>query len=316
MLLSTSKSTSRRSLLPAPHRFLAATSLALGLGALCPSLARADEAAAPAVSVDGSVTAPVAANEARPLTMRDLSATSSIGVGAQGGMTQFDFFDETSTFYTGILALDGELALGDHFKVFGSFPLTALEGKGSDEGIAGHGNVTLGVQAQGGSDDARAAIGIAGSRGADEDSTLAAFFDYDLSAYGRPGTVVRGFGTAQVGKPDRFAQIELDYTTIVRDEPSSGGESSSGPEIGTARFGGGVRTSGGPTVLGEVGIVVNLENSHSDPLYVAELGLRGRIADDSRATWGARASFLHADGLTSFGLGLELRTDLPALGGQ
>jgi hypothetical protein len=315
MLISTSSSnsTSRRSLLPVPDRFLAALSLALGLGVLAPSLAHADEAAAPAASVDGSVAAPVAASEGRPLTMRDLSATSSIGIGAQGGMTKFDFFDETSTFYSGILKLDGALAIGDHLKLFASFPLTALEGEREDDGIAGHGNLTLGAQIQGGTDDMRAGGGISGSRGADEDSQLAILFDYDMPSYAQPGTVIQAFGTTQLGKPDRYFQLELDYTTVEQDSDDNGGEA---PEIGTLKIGGGLRTSGGPMVLAELGMMDDLNSDSSDYLYLADLGVRGRVSDDSRATWGAKASLIHADGLTSFGVGFELRTDLPALGGK
>jgi hypothetical protein len=323
MLLSSSNSTStsRRSLLPVPNRFLAALSLALGLGVLAPSMARADEAAAPAApaapetAVEASSAAPVTANVTRPLTMHDLGTGSSFGAELAGGMTQIDFFG-TSNVYTGVFKIDAELALQDHVKLFASFPVTALRGEDSADGVVGHGNLTLGAQLQGGSGDFDAGVGASFSAWGQEDSFFATFLHYDIAAYDGEGKVIQGHATAKVGKPEGFFQAELDYTTIVEDRPSSESERER-PEIGTLRLGGGIGTPGGSTVLGELAIMRSLNGSDSDNdnLYIADLGLRQQMGA-SGSTWATKASLLHAEGLTSFMVGFELRTDLPVLGGE
>jgi hypothetical protein len=309
---SISTTASPGSRLRAPGRLLAASAsaaafaLALGVGGLAPSLAHADE------------TAPAATNLDRPLTMRDSSATSSIGIAAEGGITRFEFFDSPSTFYSGVLKLDGELAIGSHFKVFGYFPMTGVKGSGAKEGIAGHGNLTLGAQVHGGSKDVQAAFGLSASKYGDDDAVGLVIYDYDTTLYGSPGTIVRGFGSARVGQPDGFFQFEFDYSTFEGGgHTSSNGEiSGEGPDLATFKVGGGFSTGGGPVALAEVGAITFPDSQGSQAIYVAELGLRGRFTDDSRASWGVKASFEYAEGLASGAASFELRTDLPVLAGK
>ncbi len=288
--------------------------IALALASLVPSLAHADDEGT-AANVDESVDAPVKANESRPLTMRDLGATSSIGVQAGGSMTQQDLLSGKETLYTGALTLDGELALGDHVKLYASFPLTAAKDSESDSGIAGRGNVTLGAQLQGGSGQARAAIGGSVSRGADSDGSIGIVMHMDIPTYYSVGTALHGFASLRGGDDDRFVQAEIGLTHLSPDHQTSNDLSRDPPEVGSATVGAGMRLTGGPMLLGEVGIMHQFNRDVSN-VVVADIGLRGRFMPDSKATWATKASLMHVDDLTSIGIGLELRTDLPGISGK
>jgi hypothetical protein len=313
MSLLHSTSISRRSRRPFHlplHRFAVASLLALGAGGLLPSLAHAD---------DGSFGPPPAppprpVNEQRPLSMRDLGAVSSIGVAGEAGLSQVDSLGGGSTTVDmGLLTLDGELALGRHVKVFASFPMTAGKGDSTEQDFTGHGNLTLGVQAQTGSDAFRAGVGATYSRWGEDSSAFASVLRFDAPAYVNLGKVLQGFAGVAAARPDAFVQGQLRFTTVVLDDDFE--KELDDPRVGELTIGGGKRLSGGPTVLGELGLMRNLSGA-TQYEYLAGLGLRGRMADDSGGTWGLKASFMHAEHVTSFGLGFELRADLPVVSGQ
>jgi hypothetical protein len=273
-------------------RLLASTTLALGLAALGPALAHA--------------------GEARPLGMRDLGTSSTLGVAMEGGVSSSEIFDSSSSAFMGALHVDGELAITEHAKIFASFPLVMMSAEDSAQSVTGHGNVTVGAQVQGGNKDLHGAVGLSASGYGDRDAAGFVLYDYDMSAYGTPGKVIAGFAAARLGQPDGYYQFEVDYQRYRQDASNhGGGDSESGFEVGTVRVGGGVRAGAGTMVVGELGVRSVLESSGT--LYLGELGVRGRLGDDSSATWAAKVTFQHGEILTAGGIGFELRADLPGL---
>jgi hypothetical protein len=290
--------------------------VALGLSVLAPTLAHADEPA-PVAQVEESAGALPAANLARPLHMRDLGSTSSVGLEIDGSTSDLTFapgYEERLR--TGVLTLGGELAVGENFKLFASFPLSATRSDAVFGNVSGHGNLTLGAQVQGSTGPLHLGGGASLSKWGEDDSRLAIVGHLDPMAFMNDGTVLSAFTSAKLGDDDRFAQAELRYTDYIIDEKVG---QLPDQQYGMATAGGGLRVGQGLMLLGEVGIVrifplTDVEDSGST-VYVADVGVRGRFTPTSPASWAATASVLHdPDEVTTFGVGLELRADLPAFG--
>jgi hypothetical protein len=301
--------------LSAPRTTLAAL-LTLGIGVLAPQLAHADDSVV--AGVDETAAAPAPSDIARPLSMRGLGTGSSVGVSVDSSDTSLDAFGDTIHLYSGVVKLDGEVSVGGHFKLFGSIPFTGVTTDTDHaEKIAGHGNLTLGAQLQGGQGNLHAALGGSFSKWGEDDSVFAIYQGGDVAAFANDHTIVQGFATVRGGTDDRFVQAQLTYTSLLTD--GSSGNDSEDTSFGQAMIGGGMRLGGGTELLAEAGVVRELrdlpEDRDIDPnLYVADVGVRGRITG-TQATWGTKVTFLSADGVTSVGGGFELRTDLPGLSG-
>jgi hypothetical protein len=300
-------------------RTTAAAVLALGLG-VAASSARADEtvpaapaAAAPVASVSEVPAAAPSANVARPLNMRDLGTRSSIGLRAEGGYVSVDSGDGAHA-VVGALTFDGELAVTDNIKVFASFPLSGFEadnGPESDnESDGGHGNLTLGAQLQGGENGFSAALGGSYSNFGADDGTAGIYLHDDITSYVNGAPIVRGYGSVRGGSDDQFLQGELSYVTAVDDDAQGG--------FGKLVLGGGARIDANRMFLGELGVLryIGDHDEGAESLYLADIGMRGTMGEGSKGSWGAKLSLLHAEGITTVGVGFDWRTDLPGLSGQ
>jgi hypothetical protein len=298
-------------------RTTAAAVLALGLG-LAASSAHADEGTAPVASVAETPVAEPTANTARPLNMHDLSATSSLGLRAEGGFLTLEFFGEPVHAYIGSLDFDAELALTPNLKLLASFPVTAMQSDGAGaegDAFAGHGNLTLGAQLQGSEGNISGALGGSFSDFADDDGGAGMFNHYSLPMFFNGGKVAHGYASARSASDQGFIQGEVSYTRVFFDRESD--DDSAG--FGQLTLGAGKNLDADRVVLGEVAIVRQLDEDHGENdgnLYMVDLGMRGSMGPGSKGSWGAKLSLLHADGITTLGVGFDWRTDLPGLSGE
>jgi hypothetical protein len=301
----------RRRLCLSPRRSTV-RALALGLGLLAPSLAHADDG-----DGDENVTVPVAASEDRPLHMRDLGTSSSLGFEADGGMVQLSTSDGMVNAYEGVLALDGELAVGEHLKLFTFFPVSGVRGKDADHGRAGHGNLTLGGQLQGSVHNIQLGVGGSFSDWGQADGAFGGYLRDDFSSFASTGPVFHTFASVKRADPHGYLQAELGYTDVTSGSSVDMAGNPPDTKIGSVTLGGGTRVNGWPMLLVEVTAMHHFErdNPHTNAM-VGDIGLRGRFSDDSRSTWSTKLSFMRADGVATYGLGFELRTDLPGLAGK
>jgi hypothetical protein len=276
---------------------------------LTPLLARADQLVRP----EAEAAAPSAyRNNARPFGMADLEASSSLGLGATAGWSSDDlFYGETELI--GELAVDGELALGRHLKLFASAPRSFF--RNDQESQGGGGNLTLGSMVLGGTSQVTAALGATYSFGGSDAGHNGLYLRYDQLGYVNEDRVLHAFGDLRATFGKRFLQLQLDMTRWKQTSTESGW---GWHEFGTLTMGGGAQLPSGTWLLADLGLVRYFSDHHygqSDETFVvANAGLRWRVAPDSRASWGVRTSLLHVHDLTTLGVGFELRADFLALG--
>jgi len=223
---------------------------------------------------------------ARPLAMRDLAPSSSVGAITEGSVV---VGGEEPVVVLGI-SLDADIALGDYVKVFGSFPIVAARGYG--RAVVGVGNFNAGVLVLTGGKTLRVAAGASGGFGATVDGGVGTGLRFDLPAFERGQPVVQGFAGV------RADLHELVLQALVEDAFWDG------EHMPGARLGGGARLVG-HWLLGEL----RAARDHQGAAVLAlELGLRGGFVGSRGQTWCARAGIARHDGLTALLAGIEVRT--------
>ena len=276
------------------HRFLTSfVSASLAVLAAAPGVAFADEpAAAPA------------ATAARPLTMRDVTPTTSIGVRTNASVITGEEFDNL---FIGELVLDGEVALGPNAKLFGNVPLVmgrAVDGdnEGAPEGV---GNVTLGALYTNRSGNLTGAVGGAISFAGSDEGLIGLNARFDLASYWTIGNVYQGFVSLRSDNERGFVELQATYSYA---DFADFNEGSGHIDVGQLQLGAGAPISPDLAFIGEIGVMRELEDG-AEVIFTADVGLRGKLGAQGQS-WMAKAGLLHIDEVNAFGASLELRSDV------
>jgi hypothetical protein len=280
-----------------PSAFLSASLVVL---AAAPGVAFADETAvAPA-------DAP-AATAVRPLTMRDITPVTSIGVRSTATMVSSD---ADRNFFVGELALDAEVALGAHAKLFGNVPLAmARVIDGDNEGAPeGMGNVTLGALYTNKSGNLTGALGGAASFGGTDEGFVGLNARFDIPSYWTIGNVYQGFLSMRSDSDAGFFEGQATYIYADTSDFDEFGGGDASITFGQLQFGGGANISPTVAFIGEASLMTAFEDD-ADFFFSADVGLRGKLGDRGQS-WMAKAGLLHVDDVTNLGVSLELRSDI------
>jgi hypothetical protein len=287
------------------HRLLTSfVSASLAVLATAPGVAFADEPA-PAPTA-GPIAMPVApaVTAVRPLTMHDVTPTTSIGVRTSASVVTGD---ESEEFFVGELVLDGEVALGPNAKLFGNVPFVmgrAFEGdnEGAPEGI---GNLTLGALYTNRSGNLTGAIGGAISFAGSDEGFVGLNARVDIPSYWTVGNVYQGFVSMRSDTDRGFFEGQASYYYASGFDFEFTDEHIS---FGQVQLGAGAPISPQVAFIGEIGITRAFEEG-AELIFTADAGLRGKLGDKGQS-WMAKAGLLHIDEVNAFGASLELRSDV------
>ena len=274
-----------------------------------PTAAFADDAAiapAPAPAA-GPVAIPAAPSAAassaastlsRPLSMRDLTPTTTLGVRVSASGVGDEGPDEV---FVGELVLDADVAIGPSVKLFGALPLVmARDTEGDAEGLESNANVTIGALAHGRSQALSAALGASVSFGAGDESLVGLYAHYDIASYWRdkPLSV---FGVGRIDAPNGYLEGQL--TWIAPLDEAEGSDL----DFATVHIGGGARLGDGNLwLVGEAGAVQPFSGGDEDAALIGQIGLRGALGGTG-GSWLAGVSFAHVEEIETIGATFELR---------
>jgi hypothetical protein len=264
-------------------------------------------AAAPSAHADElTLAAPAAPGyraNVRPFGLPDLEATSSLGVGVAGGSTIA--YGEVGGLSAEV-ALDGELGIGRHVKLFASLPLGYAQADEYDD--TGIGGVSAGGLAYGGV--GRLTFALGGNVSLDGGHPIV-LLRHDHVPFGDDQLIPRFFADARLGVGAGYLQLELDHSAWHNGGSETGWGDHSMSE---AILGGGAPLSRFAWLTGDVALALYDGAQSNQKRVSADLGVRWQSTPGARTSYGTLLTYTHVESVTFVGVALELRADFFALG--